>query len=193
MKPKHRSTGPQPELPTKTCYPPMVTADSREPRHVNTNQGHEETTDINDRPVTPSLPRPQNNTPQSPAYTEFLGISCITQPTVVRPDGNQPDAAQFEKQGRTRLLQILISEASHLIWVLRCEKVIRGKAHSNQEISARWKKRINDRLTTDRITATKIKRDLNYTQLIDETWKMETGTEKGQSPTPGLVTSPRGF
>ena len=102
----------------------------------------------------------------------ILGIGCINQTTTGRPAEDQPDATPFQKQGKARLLQILISEASHLIWVLRCEKVIRGKTHSNQEISTRWKRKINDRLTTDRITATKIRRDPNYTQLIDKTWKL---------------------
>jgi hypothetical protein len=39
------------------------------------------------------------------------------------------------------------------------------------EIKARWTKKINDRLNIDRITATKIKRDINYTRLTDATWR----------------------
>ena len=62
-------------------------------------------------------------------------------------------------------------EASHLIWVLRCEKVIQNKRNTTREIKARWTRKINKRLTIDRITATKIKRDAKFTKLIDATWK----------------------
>ena len=86
-------------------------------------------------------------------------------------DNNEQETRSMEIKGRTRLLQILISEASHLIWVLRCEKVIQNKRITNREINARWIKKINERLTTDRITATKIKRDEKFTRLIDATWK----------------------
>ena len=62
------------------------------------------------------------------------------------------------QKGATRLLQILISEAAHLIWVLRCERVIQEKRHEGREIVARWEKAINRRLTNDKITATIIKK-----------------------------------
>ncbi|KAN0111512.1 hypothetical protein V8E52_008535 [Russula decolorans] len=83
-------------------------------------------------------------------------------------DENQ---AGIARKGQTRLLQILVSEASHLIWVLRCERVIHGKRHTIREIEARWTRKINDRLNIDRITTTTIKRDRNYTRLINATWK----------------------
>jgi hypothetical protein len=56
------------------------------------------------------------------------------------------------KRGASRLLQILISEAAHLIWVLRCERVIQERTHNTSEIKARWIKAINRRLTEDKIT-----------------------------------------
>jgi hypothetical protein len=40
-----------------------------------------------------------------------------------------------------------------------------------QQIKTKWTKAINNRLMTDRIMATKIKRDEAYTKLIDATWK----------------------
>ncbi|KAF8492043.1 hypothetical protein F5888DRAFT_1619410, partial [Russula emetica] len=75
-------------------------------------------------------------------------------------------------RGRMRLLQILISEASNLIWVLRCERVIHrnNRPHQDQEVNARWLKIINNRLTSDRITATKIKQDKKFTSLVNATW-----------------------
>jgi hypothetical protein len=60
---------------------------------------------------------------------------------------------------------------SQLIWVLRCEQVIHreNRQHTDQEVNARWLKIINDRLTSDRITATKIKRDQKFTRLVNAT------------------------
>ena len=69
-----------------------------------------------------------------------------------------------DEKGATRLLQILISEAAHLTWVMRCERVIQEKTHTAQESESRWLKAINRRLTEDRITATKIKSDKTFTK-----------------------------
>ncbi|KAH9008310.1 hypothetical protein EDB85DRAFT_1837444, partial [Lactarius pseudohatsudake] len=57
-----------------------------------------------------------------------------------------------------RLLQILLSESAHLIWVTRCERTIQLKEHSTEEIERRWLAQINRRLINDKIIATKIKR-----------------------------------
>lgn len=56
--------------------------------------------------------------------------------------------------GTSRLLRILISESAHLIWKLRCERVMeRGTDpaswHNEREIRARWAARINQRLKLD--------------------------------------------
>jgi hypothetical protein len=100
-------------------------------------------------------------------------ISLPEGPENERRRANEHRATLTKTKGRTRLLQILISEASHLIWVLRCERVIHknNRQHSEQEVSARWIKVINDRLTSDRIIATKIKRDKKFTQLVNATWR----------------------
>jgi hypothetical protein len=70
-----------------------------------------------------------------------------------------------------RLLQIIISEAAHIIWVLRCERVIQEKQHTPEEIEMRWIKAINRRLTDDKITATMIKREKPHTLLVEATWE----------------------
>jgi hypothetical protein len=103
----------------------------------------------------------------------ILGIGLISSPRNERRQANGNRMMSTGMRGQTRLLQILISEVSHLIWVLRCEQVIHmeNRQHADQEVNARWIKVINDRLTTDRITTTKIKRDETYTQLINATWK----------------------
>ena len=72
--------------------------------------------------------------------------------------------------GATRLLQILITESIHLIWVLRCERVIQERPHTENEIQARWFRTINTRLMEDKITATRIKREQTYTKRVISTW-----------------------
>ena len=100
-----------------------------------------------------------------------IGHISVTEPE--RHQANENNVTSAKIRGRTRLLRILISEASHLIWVLRCDRVIHrnNRQHTDQEVNKRWLKIINNRLTTDRITATKIKRDKNFTKLINATWK----------------------
>ncbi|KAJ7170943.1 hypothetical protein C8R43DRAFT_1150631, partial [Mycena crocata] len=50
----------------------------------------------------------------------------------------------------TSLFRIIVSESAHLIWRLRCERVIQEKAPaSNNEINNRWLKGINNRLRID--------------------------------------------
>ena len=102
-----------------------------------------------------------------------LGSGTLTAIPHQPPGENQtdPQVIPVERRGATRLLQILISEAMHLSWVLRCERVIQERTHTAQETEVRWYKAINRRLTEDKITATKIKRRKHYTNLIKATWK----------------------
>ena len=100
----------------------------------------------------------------------IIGIGCISlADTEVRQEAEK--TRSMEIRGRTRLLQILISEASHLVWVMRCERVIHGKNHTSREITRRWTKKINERLTNDQIITTKIKRDPKLINLTNATWK----------------------
>ena len=101
----------------------------------------------------------------------IMGIGCIKAlDNRMRRDRDNV-VILIKAKGRTRLLQIIISEASHLIWVLQCDREIQGIKHLVQQIKAKWIKAINNRLTTDRITVTKIKRDEAYTKLINTMWK----------------------
>lgn len=59
-------------------------------------------------------------------------------------------------EGKNRLFMILISESAHLIWKIRCERVIaRGNdpenPHSETEIRNRWLNCINTRLQLDKL------------------------------------------
>ena len=98
----------------------------------------------------------------------ILGIGSFEVKGSAAPqnDGNTPT-----DQGATRLLHILISESAHLIWVLRCDRVINDASHHDNEIKARWYKAINTRLTDDQIIATKIKRTKGLTNLVVNTWE----------------------
>ena len=70
------------------------------------------------------------------------------------------------------LLQITISKAAHLLWVLCCKRVIQEKKHTHEEVIQRWLKVINRRFTDDEITATMTrKKDISFTQLVEATWE----------------------
>ena len=66
----------------------------------------------------------------------ILGCGAITPP--IEEDLEDPmeqnlRAQQSKIRGTRRLLQILISEAAHLIWVLRCKRVIQEPPHIHTE------------------------------------------------------------
>jgi hypothetical protein len=69
-----------------------------------------------------------------------------------------------------RLLQILVSESAHLIWVLRCEHIINERSHTPTEIKSRWLRAINSRLIDDKIIATKIHHRKTSLKLVKSTW-----------------------
>jgi hypothetical protein len=59
----------------------------------------------------------------------------------------------------------------HLVWVLRCERVIQGKQFDKNKINKRWNRVINKRLTTDQITTYKARRDKKFIRLAKNTWE----------------------
>jgi len=112
----------------------------------------------------------------------ILGCGCITaQRTIHQNQNPNQNPSNAHLRGATRLLQILLSESAFLIWVLRCERVIQEKIHSNQEIRSRWLRVINKRLTDDKITATRTKRNQGFTNLIVNTWE-KVLTREGDIP-----------
>ena len=94
----------------------------------------------------------------------ILGCGCLAVPQTA-------NHSRTHLRGASCLLQILLSESAYLIWSLRCERVIGGRTHSPQEIKARWLRTINTRLTDDKITATKIKSNKGFTNLVVNTWE----------------------
>ena len=105
-------------------------------------------------------------------YLHCCALCCATEGITVR---NNRECTTDDIRGATRLLQILISEAAHLIWVLRCERAIQEKTHNEGEIEGRWVKAINRRLTNEKITATRIKRGKKFTRLVEATWEEAKG------------------
>ena len=101
----------------------------------------------------------------------ILGCSNITL-QLERLRNNQWRQRKTTHQGPTRLFQILLSESAYLIWVIRCERVIQEKPLTEGEIKARWYRAINDRLTIDKVTATKIIRTNRFTRLVEGTWEL---------------------
>ena len=107
-----------------------------------------------------------------PAITmcTILGIGSINSQPDVPAENNIQHNSKTETRGKTGLLQILILEASHLIWTLRCERTIQKKQHAPEEIRRRWAKAIHSRITTDRIQATKIRREKKFSRIAKATW-----------------------
>jgi len=126
---------------------------------------------------------PHDNTPW-PNITlgTILGCGCISLRSDQRHrENNEQNGSGFLK-GPTRLLQIIISESAYLIWVLRCERVIQSKEHSEDEIQGRWLRAINERLTTDKITAIRIIRKDGFTTLVVNTWEQALEKERELPP-----------
>jgi hypothetical protein len=113
--------------------------------------------------------------PHSPLLWPEINLGTVLGcGTLIIPRTNEHQAGNYvqrNQRSQTRLLQILISEAAHLIWVLRCERVLQDCQHTRAERESRWKQAINTRLTDDQITATKIKCEKSFTFLVKTTWE----------------------
>ncbi|KAH0834668.1 hypothetical protein J3R83DRAFT_10183, partial [Lanmaoa asiatica] len=82
-----------------------------------------------------------------PTYGTILGCGCLS------PPQQPPNPPSKAAKGATRLQIILISESAHLIWSLRCDRVINGIRHDKKTIETRWLHKINTRLDMDRHSA----------------------------------------
>ena len=81
---------------------------------------------------------------KKPLISEILGCGCLT------PPSTHPIPPTKTTKGAARLKIILISESIHLIWALRCKRVINGTRHSERNVETRWLNKINARLDIDR-------------------------------------------
>ena len=95
-----------------------------------------------------------------------------------KSDG-KPDAA------RNRLYRILITEAAHLIWVLRCERRITGSDspechHAEEAVKNRWYRKMNERMQIDCLLTNAYlygKKALKTKKVYDTWAKCSTNTE----------------
>src|SRR6267142_345110 len=80
-------------------------------------------------------PHAAENLWSTPSLGIILGCGAIHLPVT---EEQEPLPSQnphnHPNRGTERLLQILISELAHLIWVLRCERVIQERRHHPTEI-----------------------------------------------------------
>ena len=110
-----------------------------------------------------------------------ITLSTLLGSGTIAPPDNNPQKDQGDRNSRTqiarargacRLLQILLSKGTHLIWVLRCERVIKDTNHWHpEEIHTHWLRAINLHLTKDKLYATKIKCNKDTYQLVRNTWQ----------------------
>ncbi|KII82985.1 hypothetical protein PLICRDRAFT_65879, partial [Plicaturopsis crispa FD-325 SS-3] len=88
------------------------------------------------------------------------------------------NARTKKDEGRSRLLTIIISEAAHLIWKIRCERVIQRESlesarHTEDEILKKWIFSINYRLKMDILLTNRFKFDTRATKkeaVVLRTW-----------------------
>ena len=104
--------------------------------------------------------------PQWPEVSIGIILACSSISAAAEPPRANDAPGHPTWKGAIRLLQILISETAHLIWVLRCEQVIQEKIHCAREIKSRWVAAINKRLTEDRIIATRVKKDEKHLKRL---------------------------
>ena len=86
---------------------------------------------------------------------------------------SQPNDSQVKvgcNPGKSCLLRILLSESAHLIWVLRCERVIQERLHTNEVGKTLWYNKINHRLSLDRYIASKWNRKPVTQEIVERTW-----------------------
>ena len=92
----------------------------------------------------------------------ILGCGSVSPPA--------PQNDNHPNPGKSRLLQILLSESAHLIWVLRCKRVIQDTLHTNEAVKTRWYNKINHRLSLDRYIALKWNRKPVTQEIVKRTW-----------------------
>lgn len=92
-------------------------------------------------------------------------------------------------RGRTRLYQILVSESAYLIWLLRCEWRIGREQntlelHTENEITARWKKTMETRLRIDWALTSRLAygKKAQRKELVAETWHNVAKDRKSLRP-----------
>ncbi|KAI0048517.1 RnaseH-domain-containing protein [Auriscalpium vulgare] len=121
-------------------------------------------------------PHGEDSWPQI-SFAAVIGCGSLEVPA---PE-NEGQEERATRAARSRLLRILISESAHLIWVLRCERVIQEKQITTREALARWTFKINQRLITDKILSSRKRRSKKARYSTTLTW---TGTLRDERDLP---------
>ncbi|KAI5828843.1 hypothetical protein K523DRAFT_306248 [Schizophyllum commune Tattone D] len=101
-----------------------------------------------------------------PSIGVIVGAACA----VFKTEKGRP------KPGIGRLWTIIESESAHLVWKLRCERVIQngGKPFTDAEVENRWKSVITQRLElVRRLTYSRYGKKALSASLVDATWKSD--------------------
>ena len=90
--------------------------------------------------------------------TTLLGGGLLRfEPVEVQEPNEGSEKKKKKKDGRQRLLTILLTESAYLIWKLRNERRTREKEHNTNEIMNRWHATIDRRITLDRAMANPVR------------------------------------
>jgi ribonuclease HI len=91
---------------------------------------------------------------------------------------------QRPNRGASCLLTVLISEAAHLIWCLRNERVIQDKVHPLRAVANRFMATLDNRMQLDRIVASKTngKKGKALGLLVSKTWGLIIADPQGTPP-----------
>ena len=102
----------------------------------------------------------------------IIGCNALAVETLQekKDESGQTHLTKQHDPGATRLLKIVLSESAYLIWTLRCKRSIHGKERTDREIEVIWLKVINNRLSEDKTTATKVLRKEQHTTMVRNTW-----------------------
>jgi len=83
-----------------------------------------------------------------------------------------PHRSREREIGDARLYRILMSESAHLIWKVRCERVIRDEEITPAEVLKRWKHAMTSRIDLDKnMSDPKYGRKALDKDLVSSTWK----------------------
>jgi hypothetical protein len=104
--------------------------------------------------------------------------NILASPSVVCRSQN----ADSVGEGNTRLYWILMTESAHLIWKIRCERVIRNEEITPTEVHNKWINMMNQRHAMDcRMASKKYEKKAVPKKLLLGTWK---GTLLGENRLP---------
>jgi ribonuclease HI/exonuclease III len=127
--------------------------------------------------------------PRMPRLTMGLLLACGSLRLKQENDTERGDAStRRDVAGAGRLMRIVLSESAHLIWALRCERAIQGKAHTVPEVRGRWMNKMNVRLALDRASAIKVQRTKWSRRALRDTWHRVVEVEEAAEP--GSVRGP---